>query len=1803
MAFGVVLAMVLGGWLTLPPSAQAAERPAVVEPRPAHDHPVSPVPVSWTPQILDGRTADTVQVGDSMVVGGDFTQVAPSSGSPVLNRTGAFAFSAVNGAVNTSFGPSVSNGQVRAVESGPLPDTVYLAGSFQGVNGVTRKIVLVNITTGQLIPDFTAPWMNGAVNDVQRVGNRLYVGGVFTLVEGQPHNGLVALNATTGAREDFLSVALTENHNYTGEPGQARAPVGAKKIAVTPQGDQLAVIGNFRKADGLERRQMVLIDLTGAAAAVRSDWRTNRFGNACANNAFDSYVRGVDSSPDGSYFTVGTTGGPFPGSLCDTVTRWDVAATGEDIQPTWIDDTGGDTILSVTSSGSAIYAGGHQRWMNNHGGRDFPAPGAVPRPGLGALEVGTGLPLSWNPGRSPRGVGAESVYVSDAGLWVGSDTEKIGHWTYHRPRIAFFPVSGGTPLGDGDTGALPGNVYKGGDLASGGTNQVLYRVNAGGPALASFDGGPGWAADDGTSNPYRNEGSRAASWSAVSSVDSTVPGFAPSQLFESERWDSGSAPEMAWNFPVESGREVEVRLYFANRCGCTSEVGERVFDVRLEGQTVLQDYDIVADAGDQVGTMEAFTVTSDGAINLEWLHKVENPLVNGIEIVEKTESGELQLEPTGLSRVWFEGTEVTEPEMEAPSGEIDWAQVRGSVVIDGVLFYGTSDRELMKRTFDGTTYGPATMVDPYNDPYWSGIQTGSGQTYTGVTPSFYNDIAAIAGMAYYDGRLYYTRAGSNRVYSRAFVPDSGVLTQAVREVPVFTTLGLGGIFFDENAENLYFVTASTGTLSEIGWNGSATVGDPIVMSGPEIDGIDWGARAVFLADGPPPAPNEAPVAVLDAECDRLVCQFSGVGSSDSDGSVVSYAWDFGDGGSSSEAEVAHTFAEGSYTVTLTVTDNRGAVGTVSSELVVEANQVPVAVMGEPVCDRLECVFDGVGSSDPDDSIVSYVWDFGDGSDPVEGVSPSHVFGVAGAYTVTLTVMDEFGATGSVSMDLEVLANNAPVAVIGDPVCGLLECSFDGAGSSDPDTGDSVVSYLWDFGDGSAPVEGVSVAHTFAAAGDYVVSLTVADGSGATGSVTHELSVSDGSAPVTTAAQLVDQVAVMREQVANPGVTVPSGVQADDLLVLFVTTNFADEAAGPDGVGAWDLESRTVSGPLAVSVFTKVADGSEADQSVSMTWPTNHRTDLTMLVYRGVGDAGVEVLESVVDARTDSYASPVVEVPGEQRVALSLWADRSSSTTAWTAPPGVDVVSTQVGTGGGRVSSLMTAETVDAGSYGGLVASTDAAGARGVAMTLLLTPNTTIVGPPVNEAPVAVLDAECDRLVCQFSGVGSSDSDGSVVSYAWDFGDGGSSSEAEVAHTFAEGSYTVTLTVTDNRGAVGTVSSELVVEANQVPVAVMGEPVCDRLECVFDGVGSSDPDDSIVSYVWDFGDGSDPVEGVSPSHVFGVAGAYTVTLTVMDEFGATGSVSMDLEVLANNAPVAVIGDPVCGLLECSFDGAGSSDPDTGDSVVSYLWDFGDGSAPVEGVSVAHTFAAAGDYVVSLTVADGSGATGSVTHELSVSDGSAPVTTAAQLVDQVAVMREQVANPGVTVPSGVQADDLLVLFVTTNFADEAAGPDGVGAWDLESRTVSGPLAVSVFTKVADGSEADQSVSMTWPTNHRTDLTMLVYRGVGDAGVEVLESVVDARTDSYASPVVEVPGEQRVALSLWADRSSSTTAWTAPPGVDVVSTQVGTGGGRVSSLMTAETVDAGSYGGLVASTDAAGARGVAMTLLLTPNTTVSP
>jgi hypothetical protein len=287
------------------------------------------------------------------------------------------------------------------------------------------------------------------------VGNHLLVGGYFGYAGSGAgaavRNGLASLDATNGAVEPYFAIQLSGHHNYGRVAGSVSSPVGAISIAVSPDQSQVIVDGNFTSvSDGVSptpyaRDQIVKINL-GDTATVDADWNSNAFTAACFNNGYDTYMRDIGWSPDGSYFVVTTTGGYHGGSFehCDSANRFEGNASGVDVEPTWTDYTGTDSLYSVAVTDSAVYVGGHQRWLNNPYGQDAAGPNAVARPGVAALSPTTGMPLSWNPGRL-RGHGAEVIYATASGVWVGSDTDYVGNYTYKHRSSRSFPLPAARP--------------------------------------------------------------------------------------------------------------------------------------------------------------------------------------------------------------------------------------------------------------------------------------------------------------------------------------------------------------------------------------------------------------------------------------------------------------------------------------------------------------------------------------------------------------------------------------------------------------------------------------------------------------------------------------------------------------------------------------------------------------------------------------------------------------------------------------------------------------------------------------------------------------------------------------------------------------------------------------------------------------------------------------------------------------------------------------------------------------------------------------------------------------------------------------------------------------------------------------------------------------------------------------------------------------------------------------------------------------------------------------------------------------
>jgi Malectin domain/Domain of unknown function (DUF5122) beta-propeller len=797
----------------------------------AQNQTVSAAPVPWTPQITDGKVEAIVQVGNRMIVGGTFTSAQNAGGGTTFSRNRILAFNATTGAIDTTFSPNV-NGEITSMVVSPEGGAIIIAGTFTSVNGTTRnRLAKLDATTGALITNFN-PNAGGKVNDIALWGNSLIAGGGFTSMGGSTRQRLAAVTTSTGAldnRVNNLSVAGVFNGGGT----------NIQKLDVSPDGSRLMIIGNFTSVAAQPRVQIAMVNLTTNPATL-SSWSTDGFSGACSPS-FNTYMRDVEFSPDGTYFVVGDTGaGYYPTTLCDTVTRWETGATGPGQQPTWIDYSGGDTITAVAATGSTVYAGGHMRWMNNEAVGDVAAGGAVSREGLTALDPQNGVPLQWNPTRA-RGVGVFAFLATPAGLWIGHDTKTVAHQTHNR--IAFFPLAGGAPVVSAPDATLPGTLYTTTRTACPAPDtSVLYRIDAGGPELPSIDCGPAWSADEDAASPFRNEGSNAAGWGPIAGVTAAVPSGTPRAIFESERWSPSDNPPMQWSFPAQAGSHLQVRLYFSNSYDGTSQPGQRQFDVTLDGTLILNDYDIVADVGNRTGTMKSYNITSDGTVNIDFTHVVENPLINGIEIVDR--DAPPMPEPQPLSDPFVLGRRNLDGATVGPdttlTTPIDWSDAAGGFFLNGKVYAGWANGRLYSWTFNGSTFGgPVGGVDVL----------ANGNYVFGPT---WTSFADVTGMFWKGGRLYYTREGDHRLFYRYFSPTSEIVgsIQYIASGPNVDGLDWSGIEGMTQAGSKIFYASSDGDLVRIDMNGTVPVpGTSVAISGPSIDGRDWRSNAMFFRSG------------------------------------------------------------------------------------------------------------------------------------------------------------------------------------------------------------------------------------------------------------------------------------------------------------------------------------------------------------------------------------------------------------------------------------------------------------------------------------------------------------------------------------------------------------------------------------------------------------------------------------------------------------------------------------------------------------------------------------------------------------------------------------------------------------------------------------------------------------------------------------------------------------------------------------------------------------------------------------------
>lgn len=259
----------------------------------------------------------------------------------------------------------------------------------------------------------------------------------------------------------------------------------------------------------------------------------------------------------------------------------------------------------------------------------------------------------------------------------------------------------------------------------------------------------------------------------------------------------------------------------------------------------------------------------------------------------------------------------------------------------------------------------------------------------------------------------------------------------------------------------------------------------------------------------------------------------------------------------------------------------------------------------------------------------------------------------------------------------------------------------------------------------------------------------------------------------------------------------------------------------------------------------------------------------------------------------------------------------------------------------------------------------------------------VTNPPTNILPIARFTFLASYLSVSFDASTSSDADGSILSYSWNLGNGVTQSTSKFVYTYpSAGTYTVTLTVTDNSQGQNTASQIVqIVNApvNNPPTARFVISTINGLTVNVDASSTTD-DGTITQYSWNFGDGNVKSSSVSTSsNTYINAGTYTINLTVTDNNGQKNSVTQIITVQKSNVPPKANFVAVINNLVVNFDGSASTDSDG--NIIDYSWNYGDGLSG-NGKIMSHTYANPGSYPVVLTVKDNQNAVNSFTQTITL-----------------------------------------------------------------------------------------------------------------------------------------------------------------------------------------------------------------------------
>ncbi|WP_435749120.1 PKD domain-containing protein [Microbacterium sp. PMB16] len=1034
LATVVTGALLVAGMTTL--GAQAAVAADVPQPPPLlqrDDDVVTSDPIP-TVQIDNGYVWAQTTIGSTVYAVGKFDNArAPlaTPGTSLTARSNVLAYN-INTGQLLPFAPLV-NGVIKAVAASPDGSRIYIGGTFNSVNGQTRwNFAALDATTGQLVSGFNPSIGGTGVYALATSGSSVYAGGLFTQGNGTARKNLAGFNAANGA---LL-------------PWAPQTDLQVDAMVMDPAGQNVIAAGRFSQVNG-DTTMRGTVALDKGTGAVDTAWalpQTVKNGSSTGGNSGKAGIFGLAADANAVYGTGWVYADAATGNLEGTFSA--EAGTG---QVRWISDCLGDH-YGVYSTGKVVYTTSHTHACSTQG---------------------------MHPEQNPRTHRYSEAYTADARgtlgnqpaaggtykNWVGTPAPSAYAWT---PDWAVGVTTGMGQAGLSITGA--GNMISiGGEFRSvnNGRFEGLVRFSTAPPAGAK-DGprlsGANWVPNAQSFIPGRARVSIPTNWDR----DDLTLTYELRRTGTTAPVATATANGTWWN------RAASVKLEDKNAAP-GSEQQYTVVAKDGNGNTVSsQTVSVTIAAGAASSYVDAVTADGPelyyplGTAPQDWSGANAPVFGSGVSTtssgVQNTATGASNFSGTSTGRVattnrvevtkafatelWFKTTTNRGGKLlgygSSASGD--------SGSYDRHLYMANNGR-LVFGTYNGTTQ---TIQSPtaLNDNSWHhavGTQSADGM-------KLYIDgdlVATAAGAVDAQDYLGYWRIGGDNIGGWPSGPTSSYFSGAIDEVAVYpfaltaaqvqTHYGIGMGF---QAPTAAFTATATGldvdfdastsapagsaTITGYQWDfgdDSATATGQTVSHEYETTGTytarltvtdNHGLAATIEKQVVVQAPNVAPTASFTIAATGLSVAVDASASADSDGTIASFAWNWGDGTTSTGQVADHVYATpGTRTVTLTVTDDRSGTASTTRQAVT-THADPVAAFTS-TSSGLRLDVSGAGSSASDGATLSYAWNWGDGTPAGSGATASHTYAQAGSYDVTLTVTDTLGGVDTEAKSVAVQA--------------------------------------------------------------------------------------------------------------------------------------------------------------------------------------------------------------------------------------------------------------------------------------------------------------------------------------------------------------------------------------------------------------------------------------------------------------------------------------------------------------------------------------------------------------------------------------------------------------------------------------------------------------------------------------------------------------------------------------------------------------------------------------------------------------